>query len=384
MDEQLENKPRIVMLGQTPPPYHGQAVATAVLFGHQWNKVDVAPLRMAYSEESEEVGRFRVAKILHLFRLAFQTIRLLRARKGSLLYYPPASPAVVPIIRDVIFLSLVRMWARGSIFHFHAGGLAAYLKSRPILGFFALLAYRKPSLCIEISSLDHPKIGDFFQAAKQTVVPNGLDVPDSVRSSVPKREAKRVLYVGSLSEGKGIFDLLETARLLADRGVDLLIDVAGEWMDEGEKGKAEQLAEQYGLAGRVKFLGLVVGDEKWAVYRQADVFFFPSHYESENFPLVLIEAMACGLPIVSTRWRGIPEMVEEGVTGRVLPINAPAQYADALMEFSGRSTEEFSEMSLQSRRRYEENYTQEVFCARMEEAFTQAAQVANSLPSGQE
>ena len=63
------------------------------------------------------------------------------------------------------------------------------------------------------------------------------------------------------------------------------------------------------------FCGRKVDDEKWAHYRAADIFCFPTHYSAESFGNVLLEAMMFELPVVSTAWRGVSGIVEEGVTG---------------------------------------------------------------------
>ena len=60
--------------------------------------------------------------------------------------------------------------------------------------------------------------------------------------------------------------------------------------------------KELGLENHVQFLGMLTGDAKFAAYARADVFSMPTFYESEAFPVVLLEAMAYGLPIVATRW----------------------------------------------------------------------------------
>ena len=62
-------------------------------------------------------------------------------------------------------------------------------------------------------------------------------------------------------------------------------------------------------------MGAMTGEEVWGQLADADIFCFPTHYEAEAFPRVVVEAMAASLPVVSTYWRAVPAIVEEGVTG---------------------------------------------------------------------
>jgi glycosyltransferase involved in cell wall biosynthesis len=83
-------------------------------------------------------------------------------------------------------------------------------------------------------------------------------------------------------------------------------------------------------AGNVEYLGFVSGERKEQILREADVFCFPTCYFGENQPVNLIEAMAFGLPIVTTRWRSLPEMLPPDYPGLVDP-QSPEQVAAGLI-----------------------------------------------------
>jgi glycosyltransferase involved in cell wall biosynthesis len=83
-------------------------------------------------------------------------------------------------------------------------------------------------------------------------------------------------------------------------------------------------------AEAVDCLGFVSGRQKENALREADLFCFPTQYTAENQPVTLIEAMAFGLPIVTTRWRSIPEMLPPGYPGLV-PDQSPEPIAAALL-----------------------------------------------------
>lgn len=133
-----------------------------------------------------------------------------------------------------------------------------------------------------------------------------------------------VLYVGRLQPLKGIDDLLvAAARAFAHRPAHLLI------VGEGpERAALERQASAPGLRGSVTFTGHVAGETLAAAYAAADVFALASR--SEGFPTAILEAMAAGLPIVTTAIRGMRDHLQEGSNGLLVAPGDPAALAAAL------------------------------------------------------
>lgn len=328
------SKPRLLLIGQTPPPWHGQAVATQILFDHDWSDFDVDRIRMDFSEDMVEVGRFQIKKIQRLFRLIRRTRKSLRESSENILFYPPSSANWVPFIRDVIFLLCVRKLAKRIVFIFHASGLAQFTQRHWITRWLAHHAYHGADMALEVAE---EKISphEVFNSKSHRWCPCGIEAPP-----MPHRPAFRadmplsVLFVGSLQEGKGILEVLRTAAHLKCSGheSDFHFNLVGRWMDENFMQQAMSLYHQLQLEDMVTFSGQLTGDDKWHAYHGSDVFFFPTHYPTEASPIVLMEALAAGLPIVTTQWNGIPALLEGCSTSKLLPIHSPDAYADALIE----------------------------------------------------
>jgi len=136
-----------------------------------------------------------------------------------------------------------------------------------------------------------------------------------------------VLFVGRLASNKGLLDLAEAFATVSasDRSAQLV--VVGE--DGGQRAALESKARSLGLSDRVHLLGHVDDDAMLsAAYREARVTVLPSEYEA--FGLVLLESLAAGTPVVASRVGGIPEVVEDGRAGLLVPPKSPAALAEAI------------------------------------------------------
>jgi len=160
------------------------------------------------------------------------------------------------------------------------------------------------------------------RAASRTVVAyNGLDLrPFDAKAAGIGVDPPLVLSVGRLIEKKGFPDLIEACGILRDQGMDLRCRIIGDGPMEDE---LERQIENRALRGVVELAGALPVEE---ITRQLEedtaLFALPCMVERDggmdNLPTVIMEAMAAGLPVVSTRLAGVPEMIEEGVTGRLV------------------------------------------------------------------
>ena len=133
-----------------------------------------------------------------------------------------------------------------------------------------------------------------------------------------------VITVAGMFERKGIADLIEATVLVRERVPTITTYLLG---DGADRAAFEKLAHERGVGGSVVFLGFRSDAE--AVMRQADVFVLASHADSN--PLVIPEARAAGLPIVATRVDGIPESLDGGDAGLLVPPRSPDAIANAIV-----------------------------------------------------
>lgn len=325
-------KNQLLIVGQTPPPWHGQAVATKMLVDGEWAEWETNSVRMAFSDDLDSVGRFKIGKIFHLFSQICEIRSKLKSAPGTVLLYPPASASWLPFIRDVFILGMVRKHARGTAFIYHASGLAEYTQGSFLRKVLAKRVYGGADLALEVAQ-EQISPGEMFGAKAITWCPCAAEVPPLKARDISTEELSKVLFVGSLIEGKGIMEILKTAAILKSRGeTEICFEIVGRWASPVFEKHCLAFVEKAGIGKLVSFLGQLTGNEKSSAFRRASLFFFPSHYSSEASPIVLMEALGFGLPVVSTHWAGIPALVGKCSAVTLCPIREPEFFADVILE----------------------------------------------------
>lgn len=147
-----------------------------------------------------------------------------------------------------------------------------------------------------------------LSGARVALVPNGVNVPDSIRH-LGGDGTVRLVYLGRVDPKKGIENLLDACRILeASPGFNYSLKIAGGGVPFYIASIKAQV-ERLGLTERVQLVGNVEGEEKESLLAHADVVVVPSH--TENFGLVVAEALAYGLPVIASRgtpWRRLEEI----------------------------------------------------------------------------
>jgi glycosyltransferase involved in cell wall biosynthesis len=189
----------------------------------------------------------------------------------------------------------------------------------------------------------------FDKEAEIQVITNGVDLD---MFSVPKNrkwESPRLLFVGRLVYQKGIDILIKALGRLKD--YEWRLDLVG---DGPHLPDLERLAKDFGIAERIKYRGWVDKEVIIDEYSSANLFVFPSRHE--GMPNAVLEAMACGLPVVATDIAGNEELVIQGETGFLIPPENPDALSDVLRNLfldplMGKK------MGMESRRRVENYYS---------------------------
>lgn len=360
---------KVLVVGQTPPPYGGQAVMVKTLLDGSYTDAELVHVRMHFSKEMDQMGRFAFAKLAHLIQVVLKVVYHRLVSGTDVLYYPPSTPDRYPMLRDLAILCATRWMFRKTIFHFHAAGLSEAYPGLPRLARpFFRLAYCRPDLAIHLSG-HNPRDGEFLQAARNCTVPNGI--ADEYRPppgySREIHAVCKLLFVGLIRESKGIFVLVDAMRILAGKGLPVSVTVVGQFESPELERDVRKRIDDHLLGERFEFTGVLTGDEKHRVFMAADVFCFPSFIES--FGLVVAEAMQFELPVVASRAGGVQSLVVDGETGYLTGLGDSTGMAERI-ERLARDPELRRRMGRQGRARYLREYTIERFHERMDHCFS--------------
>lgn len=352
------------------------------------------------SKKLEDIGDLRIGKLLLLVGYCMQAVWC-RFRYGvTNFYYIPAPGKPSALYRDWLVMLLCRPFFKRMILHWHAAGLAKWLEL--VVGIRRRsLTYRlmkRVDLSIVLSRYNKADAEKLF-SRQVRVVSNGIPdpCPRFAQEILPRRRARfaarrkllsgqalqpgdlndtggdpqqvNVLYLAHCTREKGLFDTLAagwiTSQRLAERqaAVSLRLLITGGFVTADEEAEFKRIMAQPGMAQLVQYLGFVSGDQKLQLLREADVFCFPTYYQNENQPVNLIEAMAFGLPILTTRWRSLPELFPTNYPGLV-NIRSPEQMADVLLALmADESGEGFRDI-------FQRSFTLERHLAGLAEAFS--------------
>jgi len=416
---------KLLVFAHTPPPHHGQSYMVQTMlaaFGGDRRRqkqaqtadngygIECYHVNARFSKGLEDIGKLQISKTLLILLYCLQAIWC-RFRYGvTNFYYVPAPGKLVAVQRDWLVMWICRPFFKNVILHWHAAGLADWLETVAQIRTRAITfrAFRQPELSVVITKFN---LADAQKLLSRRVCNVDYGILDPCRNFettvLPRRRARwtararllareqptpveiaaagsdpqivRVLYLAHYMREKGLFAAAEgvvTAnQILQERksSVRLKLMAAGSFVSNEEKLAFEQLLENPEFASAVDCLGFLSGAKKEAALREADLFCFPTLYAAENQPITLIEAMAFGLPIVTTRWRSLPEMLPPDYPGLVANQDVEP-IAMALIELMTQETGE------QLRQLYLDRFTLERHLTSLAEAIRSVEQPEEAAP----
>jgi len=229
---------------------------------------------------------------------------------------------------------VIRLHGDRYTFHKYTPGLRLTFDVRlsRVLQRFAL---RRARLLISPSQAHAREVAQELHAddASIRIIPNCFDLAEIPSSVNDSRDENTVLYVGRLEPVKGIPLLLAAAQLVVQEFPSARFILAGSSHPRLPREDIDAMIHSYSLQDHVALLGHVSQQELICLYRKASLCVVPSHYES--FGLVALEAMACGVAVVAAQTGGLPEVVENGSTGLLVPPGNANALAEAIGELLG-------------------------------------------------
>lgn len=289
---------RVLMVG---PSVDGRGGVSAVLRGYYASSLpDRIELDCLVSHVDGSRMRKAAQGLIAVTKLAGRLAR----RRVDVLHLHMASRG--SFARKSLLAAMGRAARVPVVIHVHGAEFDAFTAGSPlIVRWWIARTLRRAAAVIGLSGDWAKRIAQIAPTAHVRVVPNGVMV-DPPRASYEGGDHH--LFVGRLGNRKGAYDLVRAVAMTESVRVVLVGD--------GEVDELRSLAKDLRLLDRVDVRSWTEGDEKVGLIQSARAFVLPSH--AEGLPMALLEAMAAGLPVIATPVGGIPEIVDDGVTGMLI------------------------------------------------------------------
>ena len=352
-------KSKILFILHLPPPVHGSSMVGQYLKDSKVveNTLDAQYINLSTSKTVDEIGKNPFVKVGRYFKILLQVIITLINHNPKIVYLAITAKGI-GFYKDFPIAVLVKLFGKKLVLHYHNKGV----KTRQQI-FFDDLLYRilfKNTKVILLSKRLYEDVSKYVKQEDVFFLPNGIPIPNAVEEVLPKNNmVSQLLFLSNLIESKGVLVLLAALKKLKDNGIKFHCYFVG---GEGDI-SSEQLNQKINdlnLQEYVTYLGKKYGDDKYEIFQSSDIFVFPTFYHNECFPLVLLEAMMFGLPVISTSEGGIPDIVKNDETGFVIENQNPNKLAEKIKWFID-NPEETSSMGEKGREHFLENYTLEIF-----------------------
>ena len=348
----FQSRSRILVIGPLPPPYAGTSVSFKLFYEYLLQHPDSFDADIINSAP-KELGQRSLLNMDNLLTagriLGALLVRIRRADQVLLFGSDQFLVSLMPLC-----LSIARIMRKPFYVRAFGGSLDTYyLGLKPLVRrYFRSAIGHTDGLIVQTRELRN-FFGRIF-GDKVHHVPGYRLMNEGLLSVGSARLSKQVLklvYVGHIREEKGVFDLLESMRLL-DGDSSSVIDCVfyGPIYSEA----SERFTREIAACGNVSYGGILQPEQVVSTISKFDVFVFPSYYKGEGHPGVLIEAMMSGLPIVTTRHNAMPELISHRGNGLLVTPRKPPELAEAirLLFNDAELLANLAEQSMQSSHQY--------------------------------
>lgn len=333
----MNKKPRILFVGTLPPPVHGSAVVSQQIkdsklinesFRCDW-------VNLGTSRSMDEIGKRTLAKPFRLVGALAKEFWLLMTRHYDLCYLAITCHGN-GFLKDSPFVLMAKLFRKKIVIHQHNKGMANDVNRWPYRWLLPL-CYKNAKVIL-LSWYLYPDIEKVVPRENVMICPNGIKVKSSEfrvesqlkveSSSEYSNKIPRLLFLSNLIESKGVLVLLDALKILKDKGYSFVCDfVGGETKEIDAKRFAEEV-EKRGLNELALYQGRKYGEEKEVALTRANVFVLPTM--DDCFPLVILEAMEHSKPVVTTPIGGIPDIVDNEVSGLIAKEGDAQSLAESL------------------------------------------------------
>ena len=371
----VRRNPAVLIVGPTPPPYHGGSVDTETILRFM-PRDKFCILHLDTSDRrplADGIGTLDVMNVYLAIKHAIGFIRILVSEEPSIAYIP-ISQGTLGFLRDSLFLISSRLFKQKVIVQLPGGDFQTFFQgSNAVMKGLIKFTLKSATRAIVEGECLKGTFDGIIPLERVRAVPIGTDGSKLLAEgkNLSRRKGHYViLFLSSLRRSKGFMDVIHSIPNVLDKEKDVEFVFAGEMrLTKEERTEINSFIVRSNIAQAITFTGAVAGEDKVKLFHSADVFVLPSY--GEGFPTVLVEALAAGLPIITTKVGAIPEVVIDGENGfYVKPGDSQAIAERILLLLKDDHVRD--EMKRRNRERFLKQYTPPHFVNRLSKVFDEA------------
>ena len=311
-------KPRILFIMHMPPPVHGAAMMGK--FIHDSKIVNDAfecrYINPTTAESLEDIGKIGLRKLRDFYSLLIRIRQNVKEFSPNLVYFT-ANACGGPFYKDFIIVELLKRMGCRIVVHYHNKGVST--RQDRCLDDCLYRHFFRGLKVILLAEALYKDVQKYVKREDVQICPNGIPESIDYESRAKRNNAvPHILFLSNLIESKGVIVLLDALKILKDNGRNFVCNFVGGETAEIDESRFNDEVNKRDLGNFAIYNGKKFGEEKMAFYQEADMMVFPTYYHNECFPLVLLEAMQCGVACISADEAAIPEMIDDGKTGLLI------------------------------------------------------------------
>lgn len=357
---------KILFIGQFPPPVHGVSVMNESIINSKLLKesFEINIIDLKFGESIKDLEQFTAIKVYKAFVYGLKIIKKILVYKPKLIYFT-VSPTGFAFYRDSYYVFLIKLFRIKLLIHLHGKGIEKNIAKSKIKKILYKKVFRHTNV-ICLSTLLSNDIKNIFKG-EPFIVPNGIkdQFKSDFKVKVSSNHVPQILYLSNFIRNKGILVLLDALAILKNQGFSFNAKLVGASSNITTE-MIDVIIKDKSLTSFVEVTGPLMGEDKFQVYEKADIFAFPTY--NDAFPLVTLEAMQFGLPVISTFEGSIPDIVIDNETGFLVNKKDPIMLAERIAILLKDSDTRLL-MGQKGFDRYKNNYTSEHFEYNMNKIF---------------
>lgn len=310
----MSNKCKVLMLA---PDINSQGGISSVVRLYKDYGLDINIL-------STYKGGNMFTKLVAFFIFLFKYIFVLSFNKNiQIVHIHTASKG--SFLRKATAFKIAKLFRKKVIFNIHPTWFTTFYEiSNNFVKNLITDTLNRSDLILVLSEVIKVNVKNICQNDNIKILYNPVVIKEIVYR---QSEKLNVLFLGKLCEAKGVYDIIKAAKIIKSYNVE--INLYG----DGNINEFRKLIDENNLGEKVKIRGWISGDEKDRALKDSDIYILPSY--SEGLPMSILEAMAIGLPVISTPVGGTPEAVEDGVNGFLVEVGDYAGLAQKIDLLAG-------------------------------------------------